>query len=308
MKMEKNKSQKWIVVLLAFIAMCMVCIIVLLATNILKSTDKKNDTAEKEVNEQVVDTKKKPDEQVTDTKEKKNDEESNDEEFKNGYVTIKGEKHPLYLWNDELADEPITPTEVEETWILEGMNTTKYPDMSEQLETAILEHAKNYECYENPTVVNCMVYPQNINAYEAIMVDFRTKEHSMETFMYDPVADEVKCAAWTMDFDKVKPYRSEDGKYIFNANNLYTYNESEEFGYTDEELVTMQKKVLEAAKQRLIRNGMYDEYYASINNYVLSTMDIEDRENMVLNLYTTLKDGKNFNLYIGCSFDDENYY
>lgn len=295
MKTEKNKSQKWIVVLLAFIAVCMVCIVVLLATDILKSTDKTNDTAEKEVNEQVADT-----------QDERNDTNSDDEEFENGYVTIKGEKHPLYVWDAELTDEPITPTEVEETWILEGMNTTKYPDMSEQLETAILEHAKNYECYGNPIVVNCMVYPQDEG--DAVMVDFRTKKHNMETFVYSWSDDEVLCASWIMDYNKIKPYVNEDGKYIFNANNLYTYNENEELGYTDEELEVMQKKLLDAAKQSLIDSGKYDEFYEDINNYVLYCTNIEDREHMVLNLYTTLKDGTNFHIPLMCSFDDENYY
>ena len=297
MKTEKNKSQKWIVVLLAFIAVCMVCIVVLLATDILKSTDKTNDTAEKEVNEQVADA-----------QDEQNDTNSDDEEFENGYVTVKGEKHPLYVWDAELTDEPITPTEVEETWILEGMNTTEYPEMSKQLEDVILEHAKNYECYGNPTIVNCMAYPQEIDLCEAIIVDYRTKEHDVETFLYAPDKDEIVWDTWQLDYNKIKPYINEDGKYIINANYIYILNERENYGYTDEELETMQMKLLDAIKQQLIDEGQYDEFYEDIKTYVLSSAIIDDKKHLIFNLYTTLKDGTNFNVGITCSFDDENYY
>lgn len=297
MREQKNKSQKGIVVLLAFIAVCMVCIIVLLASNIITSSKQGNDTAEKEASEQVEDT-----------QDEQKDTDSADEEFENGYVTVKGEKHPLYVWNAELTDEPITPTEVEETWILEGMNTTKYPEMSKQLEDVILEHAKNYECHGNPTIVNCMAYPQDIQSVEAIMVDYRTKEHDVETFVYAPVEDKLFCDTWQLDYNKVKPYRNEDGKYIINANYIYVLNERENLGYTDEDLETMQKKILAAAKQCLIEQGKYDEFYEDISTYVLSSAGIQDKDHLLFNLYTTLKDGTNFNVGITCSFDDENYY
>lgn len=282
----------------------MVCIIVLLATNILNSTEQTNITAEKEASEQVADAQDEQNEKET----SEQIDNTQDEQFKNGYVTVKGEKHPLYVWDEELADEPITPTKVEETWILDGMNDGDHPELSKQIEDLILEHAENYECYGNPTVVNCLVYPQNIYACEAVMVDFRTKEHNMETYVYAPSENIIHCAAWTMDLDKIKPYINEDGKYIFNANNLYTYNAVEKLGYTNDELEIMQKKTMEALKNKMIESEIYDKYYEKINHFVLSSMEIEDRDNITIRLYTTLSNGKNYNFSIHCPFDADEYY
>ena len=289
MREQKNKSQKGIVVLLAFIAVCMVCIIVLLASNIITSSNQGDDT--------------------------KNDVVAEIE------VTEEPEDNPFYHYDGKLSDTPITPTEVENDWILKQLNTRGYEDqivkslnekgyddVADLMKKTILERAKEYECYANPTVIDCGVYPYGLYSKDIIMVDFHTKGNNIETYLYDYEAKQLYWACWSMNFEEFEPYVNEDGKHIFNANNLYTYNQSENCGYTEEELQIMQKKIMEAVKQHLIDFGLYDKYYDSIKCYVLSSTIINDKEDIYLLVYTTLSDGSNFDVTISCPFNSDSYY
>lgn len=285
--MKNNKSQKGIVVLLSFIAVCMVCIIVLLVSSIMSKSKNQND-------------------QDTELLGKEKSEKNLDD--------------VLYHYEGELSDTPINPTAVENEWILEkyqidGFNSE---DIVAEAKQQILKQASVYECYANPTIIDCGTYPLSYLDMEPIIIDFHTKEHNMGTYIYissdaTPVAHgSFSCNGywllWTLNYNEFKPYITEDRKYLINANSMYSYNLEENWGYTNEDLKMIQKKTMEAVKQQIISNGL-DKYYNNIDCCVIASMKLEDKDNIYIDVYVGVSKKKKVHVIISdISYDADSYY
>lgn len=286
MKEQKNKSQKGIVVLLAFIAVCMVCIIVLLVSSMF--TNKAgNVTAGEQVEEDIS--------------------EDNLDDV-------------LYHYEGELSDTPITPTEIENEWILEEYLTGMPEEAFEDAKGQILKQASAYECYANPTIVDygMCVYAENLGW---LMIDFHTKEGDMADYRYyesgslmpekysGSFANNGFWKLWTLDYDKFKPYVSDGRKTIINAPSiLYQSCIDYNWEYSNEELEMIQQKTLDAVKQALEQHNMSD-IYENRSYFYLSSANLNDRNKITLNLWvSTTDDGYDLSIKIeDAPYDADSY-
>ena len=185
MREQKNKSQKGIIVFLAFIAVCMVCIIVLLASNIITSQKPQNnakneDSAQSET--LIGDNENAEEETIDDLRDAGIDVEASTEgrEIKS---------LPGYKDTAEWADEPITPTKVENLDVFDEMiedaedaeeNEESIGILKQNTEELILKYAEAFECYAEPTIITEYIgYNSIINGF---FVDFHTLDNTIMCF------------------------------------------------------------------------------------------------------------------------------
>ena len=186
MREQKNKSQKGIIVFLAFIAVCMVCIIVLLASNIITSQKPQNnakneDSAQSET--LIGDNENAEEETIDDLRDAGIDVEASTEgrEIKS---------LPGYKDTAEWADEPITPTKVENLDIFDEMleddeDTIFY--MKQIVEQTVLQYAESFECYAEPTIITD--YIGYGSCRDGFFVDFHTMDKTIVCFSATPSDD-----------------------------------------------------------------------------------------------------------------------
>ena len=285
MREQKNKSQKGIVVLLAFIAVCMVCIIVLLVSSMVT----KNSGNATEV----------------------------DQVEENGSADNLDDV--LYHYEGELSDTPITPTEIENEWILEEYMTDMPEESFEDAKGQILKQASVYECYANPTIVDYGMCTYADNA-GWLLIDFHTSKNDMGAYRYLKSGSWIPenysgsfdgngmWMLWMSDYEEFKPYVSGDKKTIINARPmLYEACKRNNWEYSDEELVMIQKRLLETIEQVLPKYNMSDMYKDRTYFYLESAF-LEDKKSINLNLCVGTKDGEDLCVEIKNAPYDANSY
>lgn len=210
-----GNNNKIIAVLLAVIALCMVCIVALMV----RINQPANNSA-------TVEQGKVQSEEVTAT------------------------KNPYYHYDGELSETPITPTEVENIDRLDYCDYYMYGkdlDYREAYKEEILRVASEYEVYANPTILEEFMPDGNVNG---VVVDLHTANNEMLTIQRGMDKQGNKTFISTVapiDYDSI--YKNGD-IFLLNFDCLrveYMRN----LGMTDAETDTLEKLIVDAIAKKV---------------------------------------------------------
>lgn len=175
-----------------------------------------------------------------------------------------------YHYEGKLSDKPITPNTVENSYMIKycvsKLDDSKKEEAVQLAVKSILDYAKNYECYANPTII---LGPEPIMDFDFLYIDLHTRnndmlglyfsESSYKFSLYDNI---------NYNFNQYSLVES-DVAYCFNISLLYNYLVEEE-GYGEQLLLDIQEEILKTLKWNY-ENGYLtaDEY----NNMSFYTVD-----------------------------------
>lgn len=227
-KSMKNtgNNNKIIAVLLAVIALCMVCLVFMVTLLFVNKSGNNalSNTGTEIAEEYPVDAGNEVSEEIV------------DDDANSVITTTQGTGYnPFYKYEGELSEFPITPTKVENADLLDNIKY-RYADKNqfEEDKTALIDHildaASKHEVYANPTIVaDSIMWAPDLG----IIVDLHTKNNDFLTILendipvieYRAETSERTSRVFSLNDKMSAPvmYGPQNNIYVFNRGDFYNY-------------------------------------------------------------------------------------